>query len=202
VARMIVRQVYISHGVAEIVRGDDGQEYLVQRQFSPEVGRLLDAVLMVRRATLWRDDGAGSEAFPPRRGYIDQEAFLLYFLELVVDGLDNHPVMRFVAKPEDAAMLRRVLHEFSELLDASCEGGGGCAAARRTVACSQGNVGARAARHRANWTPRSCAQCGARETEPKLYKLCSRCGAVAYCCKEHQVQHWRAGHKAACRKDA
>ena len=28
-------------------------------------------------------------------------------------------------------------------------------------------------------------------------KRCARCGCAAYCCKEHQVAHWRR-HKALC----
>lgn len=27
---------------------------------------------------------------------------------------------------------------------------------------------------------------------------CGSCGRVKYCCREHQVQHWREGHKSAC----
>jgi TPR repeat protein len=29
-------------------------------------------------------------------------------------------------------------------------------------------------------------------------KLCAGCRRVRYCCKEHQVQHWKSGHKAEC----
>ncbi|KAG2488143.1 hypothetical protein HYH03_013288 [Edaphochlamys debaryana] len=29
-------------------------------------------------------------------------------------------------------------------------------------------------------------------------QLCGRCGRVAYCCRECQTAHWRAGHKEAC----
>ena len=56
---------------------------------------------------------------------------------------------------------------------------------------------ARAARE--SWTPRLCAHCSKAEPEPRLWKLCSRCAGPAYCCKEHQVAHWKAGHKAECR---
>ena len=51
---------------------------------------------------------------------------------------------------------------------------------------------------RQSWQPRACAQCGAREAEPKLFKVCSRCAGAAYCCKEHQTEHWPT-HKAACK---
>ena len=53
---------------------------------------------------------------------------------------------------------------------------------------------------RQKWTPRACAQCDKLETEPKQWKLCSRCSGPAYCCKEHQVAHWRAAHKAECKQ--
>ncbi len=55
---------------------------------------------------------------------------------------------------------------------------------------------------RSNWQPRRCALCDKAESEPRLWKLCARCGAVAYCSKEHQAAHWRAGHKSACRAGA
>jgi hypothetical protein len=47
---------------------------------------------------------------------------------------------------------------------------------------------------------RVCAlgTCGAQEVHASQFKRCSACLSVAYCCKEHQVQDWRA-HKAACR---
>jgi hypothetical protein len=40
--------------------------------------------------------------------------------------------------------------------------------------------------------------CGAQEVHASLFKRCSACLSVVYCCKEHQVQGWPA-HKAACR---
>jgi hypothetical protein len=42
---------------------------------------------------------------------------------------------------------------------------------------------------------RPCAHCG--ELFLKL-KQCSRCKAVAYCSRECQVAHWKAGHKESC----
>ncbi len=38
---------------------------------------------------------------------------------------------------------------------------------------------------------------GESEAERPL-KACGGCGAAAYCCRECQVAHWRAGHKEAC----
>lgn len=204
-ARMILRHTLCAWQEHEFFRGDDGQEYVATKKLRPELERLLDIILMVRRATLWRNvrhGGAASEAFPPRRNYFDEEAYLLYFLELADHALSNDPFATLIADPEDAAMLRRMLREFSELMDACLRGGGGCAAARRTVACMEGNVHAREERRRANWAPRACAQCGALEAEPKQWKVCAKCGDAAYCSKAHQVQHWRAGHKAACRQGA
>lgn len=55
---------------------------------------------------------------------------------------------------------------------------------------------------RARWTPRKCSQCGVPESEPRLYKMCSRCGATAYCSRECQAAHWKAGHKKECRSDS
>ena len=51
---------------------------------------------------------------------------------------------------------------------------------------------------RQSWVPRVCAHCGAAEAEPRLYKLCGRCHGPAYCGKEHQLAHWRAGHRKEC----
>lgn len=41
---------------------------------------------------------------------------------------------------------------------------------------------------------RACAICGSKEH----VKGCAACGAVFYCSKEHQVQHWKSGHKKEC----
>jgi hypothetical protein len=45
---------------------------------------------------------------------------------------------------------------------------------------------------------RRCAlpSCDAQEAHPKLFKLCSRCNATAYCCKQHQTEDWQR-HKRA-----
>jgi len=47
----------------------------------------------------------------------------------------------------------------------------------------------------------SCAMCGATrsETGGKL-STCSKCNSVAYCCRHHQVLHWKNGHKQECAK--
>ncbi len=42
------------------------------------------------------------------------------------------------------------------------------------------------------------ATCGAREQHPKHFKACGACRIPAYCCKEHQTEHW-PDHKAACK---
>jgi len=46
---------------------------------------------------------------------------------------------------------------------------------------------------------RECGMCGSQAPEggEKLSK-CAACLAVAYCCREHQKQHWKAVHKACC----
>lgn len=46
------------------------------------------------------------------------------------------------------------------------------------------------------------AACGAAEARPALFKSCAACRGVFYCCKPHQVAHWKAGHKAACKAAA
>jgi len=43
--------------------------------------------------------------------------------------------------------------------------------------------------------PRACGNCG--RIAKKLMK-CSRCHKVAYCSKDCQVGHWKAGHKIMC----
>ena len=50
---------------------------------------------------------------------------------------------------------------------------------------------------------RPCALpgCSAKEQFAKSFKVCSRCLAAAYCCAEHQAEHWK-GHKKACKTPA
>jgi hypothetical protein len=57
--------------------------------------------------------------------------------------------------------------------------------ARRTAQLSAADV----ARHGL----RRCAlpSCAAQEPHPKLFKLCGRCHAAAYCCKQHQTEDWK-----------
>ena len=51
---------------------------------------------------------------------------------------------------------------------------------------------------------RPCALpgCPATEQFAKAFKVCSRCLAAAYCCAEHQAEHWKLGHKKACKTPA
>ena len=50
---------------------------------------------------------------------------------------------------------------------------------------------------------RSCAYCGAASRAGGVkFKRCAGCKAAWYCCKRHQVAHWKAkecGHKKACK---
>lgn len=50
-------------------------------------------------------------------------------------------------------------------------------------------------------TKGNCAMCGAttqKDNGGPLFQ-CSRCNSVAYCCKDHQVLHWKkGGHKQEC----
>ena len=43
-----------------------------------------------------------------------------------------------------------------------------------------------------------CASCGAGAASGKQLMRCSRCKLVVYCNPTCQLNHWRAGHKAAC----
>ncbi|OBZ90056.1 putative beta-lactamase HcpC, partial [Choanephora cucurbitarum] len=49
-----------------------------------------------------------------------------------------------------------------------------------------------------NISHRHCAHvdCDKREEEPGSFKRCGRCQRVAYCSRECQKEHWKAGHKA------
>jgi hypothetical protein len=40
--------------------------------------------------------------------------------------------------------------------------------------------------------------CGAEGCEKSASSACGRCGVVRYCCKQHQTDHWKNGHKAQC----
>ena len=46
----------------------------------------------------------------------------------------------------------------------------------------------------------SCAVCGTtRSTMGGVLSTCGTCESVAYCCREHQVFHWKqGGHKQQC----
>jgi hypothetical protein len=46
--------------------------------------------------------------------------------------------------------------------------------------------------------PGCCNLEGRSEAELPL-QVCSQCKGVRYCCREHQVAHWKAGHKEVCR---
>jgi hypothetical protein len=44
-----------------------------------------------------------------------------------------------------------------------------------------------------------CAMCGARDSPAKRLLKCGQCASAWYCSKEHQREHWRAGHQDACK---
>jgi len=44
-----------------------------------------------------------------------------------------------------------------------------------------------------------CAGCGMKESTPKMFKCCGGCRRVNYCSVECQKNHWRTGHREACR---
>ena len=44
----------------------------------------------------------------------------------------------------------------------------------------------------------SAPSCSGREIWPGEFRVCGRCRSAAYCGKEHQVAHWRSGHKQEC----
>lgn len=43
-----------------------------------------------------------------------------------------------------------------------------------------------------------CVACQKMPTPANPLKICSKCRAMAYCCVEHQKDHWRSGHKKEC----
>jgi len=48
----------------------------------------------------------------------------------------------------------------------------------------------------------SCPVCGStRSKNGDKLSTCSRCNSVAYCCRKHQIWHWKNGHKKQCMKD-
>lgn len=44
-----------------------------------------------------------------------------------------------------------------------------------------------------------CAGCGRYEDGAEKFKACAACRRVCYCCREHQVAHWRK-HKRWCKR--
>ena len=45
----------------------------------------------------------------------------------------------------------------------------------------------------------SCASgCGFTSDDPSKLRKCSKCKLAHYCCRDHQVSHWKAAHKAEC----
>ena len=49
---------------------------------------------------------------------------------------------------------------------------------------------------------KTCALCGIKEThDAPNFQVCGNCRAARYCCKDHQVAHWRQ-HKPACKQRA
>jgi hypothetical protein len=46
--------------------------------------------------------------------------------------------------------------------------------------------------------PGCCNLEGTREKDLSV-QACSKCRGVRYCCREHQVAHWKAGHKEVCK---
>jgi hypothetical protein len=46
--------------------------------------------------------------------------------------------------------------------------------------------------------PGCCNLEGRSEAELRV-QVCSKCKGVRYCCREHQLAHWKAGHKEVCR---
>ncbi|KXZ49281.1 hypothetical protein GPECTOR_22g875 [Gonium pectorale] len=98
---------------------------------------------------------------------------------------------------------QRELAADAEGLAASLERGGGgtfCVALQR---CPLASALLPPAEARRRLLPCRCANpaCanleGDSEADLRL-KACARCGAVGYCCRPCQLEHWRAGHKEVC----
>lgn len=49
-------------------------------------------------------------------------------------------------------------------------------------------------------TLRTCSNCNTVETRARQFPICSQCKQTCYCSQDCQRQHWRAGHKAVCKK--
>lgn len=43
-----------------------------------------------------------------------------------------------------------------------------------------------------------CTNLNGRSEAELPLQVCSKCRGARYCCREHQVAHWKAGHKGQC----
>lgn len=155
----------------------------------------LDALQQHRGGVRRRRDAQGSLPLDPTVRFAEEAQLMrcmdLLFERLVQDGAYRDVLARAVPR-ELLHQLRTAWMRVKALLKPDVMQRI-CAAFRVSDAARDAHVQAQSAR----WTPRPCALCGSLEAEPRQWKLCSRCGAAAYCCKEHQAAHWVA-HRTAC----
>ena len=131
---------------------------------------------------------------------LDQEADISEKMELFAQVVRARDATGLpLARHLPAGLLAQLESAWARVQDAL-----GPTAAAAAVAEGRAGVAAQEARREAQhagWEPRACAHCGAPETEPKQWKVCARCHGPAYCSKEHQAAHWRAGrHRKECRE--
>jgi hypothetical protein len=103
------------------------------------------------------------------------------------------PVLRLLLPPEQATQLQEVVAGIPRRSN-------GSVLMKPDVACRVlGLLGSVVAPGAPGCSyPGCCNLAGRSEAEVPL-QACSMCRGARYCCREHQVAHWKAGHKELCK---